>query len=239
MKFSLLVPTRERPDLLSMFCISVDEMTYDKSQIEVLLAYDDDDEITQKTIDTMHYDWIKPLKRKQGKSMSVDYQNWMYKFSKGEFIFILNDDCQIKTEHWDKIAYERFLDFFKNKNAVDRVIYGRTSDPGKWSRLPVLPFSFFPIVSREAVEILGYVMHPMCGGWGTDVHLWQVYNGVDRIVDMNDIHIDHIGGCNIKDNANMSMINWSKYLGPMPDLIDDWKKLNYYIKTGKNPVDAN
>ena len=46
MKFSLFLNSRLRTNLLRNFLSSVDEMTFDKNNIEILIKYDNDDELT-------------------------------------------------------------------------------------------------------------------------------------------------------------------------------------------------
>jgi len=47
MKFSLFLNSRARPDLLKNFLTSVNETTFDKKSIEVIIRYDSDDQETE------------------------------------------------------------------------------------------------------------------------------------------------------------------------------------------------
>src|SRR4051812_21575406 len=120
MNFSLILPSRGRVQMLSTLCRSIDKNTIDHDNIEMLIGYDFDDTDTVKYLGQVKYSWIKPHGRNRGNSISRDYQNWMYPKSIGKYIFLLNDDVEMKTYGWDKIAIEKL----NNKD----IVYGWTND---------------------------------------------------------------------------------------------------------------
>lgn len=217
MKFSMILPTRERVKLFSELCESIKNTTYNLSDIEMFAVYDFDDE-TIKSI-TPH-PWLNLVGRERGKSISVDYQNWIYPRTSGKYIMVLNDDLEFKTRHWDVIAFDKLERFTKNNS----IAYGWLSDSDrKFGGDP--PYSCFPILSRAAIDLLGYVMNPFYGGWSADVYLYKVYNGVGRVLDLSEIlvyHKTHWLGLRDRDETNYSMermsANKENQLNPKNDV---------------------
>src|SRR5688572_1556781 len=103
-RFSLILPSRCRPDLLKRLVDSVTINTKRIESVEILVGIDDDDTETIAMIGRLNCIFHV---RKRGNSISVDYQNWLYNFSRGKYCFVLNDDCEIITEWWDEIAWNK------------------------------------------------------------------------------------------------------------------------------------
>lgn len=195
MNFSIIFPTRERIQLLKNLLSSIESKTKYLNKIEVLIGYDNDDIETHLYLNKINKEWIKPYARTRGNSISVDYQNWLFGFSSGKFLFVLNDDVELLTDNWDEICLNK---------AKEDILYGWTSDcPNSKS-----PYSCFPIISRKAVKALGYLMPPYYSGWSADIYLHKVFSGVQSICDMREIiayHKSHWIGNREKDKTSESM----------------------------------
>jgi hypothetical protein len=50
----------------------------------------------------------------------------------------------------------------------------------------------FPLVTRKAVQALGFAMPPEYPAWGADIALWRVYSNVGRICDLSEVMIEHV-----------------------------------------------
>lgn len=225
-KFSLTVPTRKRVDLFENLCKSIQNNTCNLHEIELLAIIDNDDRSKYKEI----FPWVKILKRPRGNNMSRDYHTWAYLQSTGKYIWTLNDDCEIWTKNWDVIAYN----FLNSYREADQILYGRTQSQGQKNKEgnDIVPFSFFPIISRKGIEVLGHVMSPLFPGWEADNHIYHVYKSVKRVVPI-DIFIFHIQGKHIKDESHYKM----KTMTPTDNLDNfvekvknDACKLQDYIK---------
>lgn len=203
-KFSLIIPTRKRRDFFTKFCDSIKNKTNVIESIELLAVIDNDDLDAQ---DYAHQgDFIRVLSRERGNNLSLDYHTWACKQSCGEYIFILNDDAIMTTDNWDIIAYNEL-----NKKNVDGIIYGRTANPSERS---TIDFSFFPILGRKGIDILGFAMSPNFPGWQADVHIYHVYKKLDKVIDIRDIYIDHVQGWRINDECNHNMRSMTKHVHP-------------------------
>jgi hypothetical protein len=229
MKFSLILPSRERASLLANFCRTVEENTFDKENIEMLVACDDDDKETIETLKNMKYPWLKYYVRPRGNSISRDYQNWLYPHSKGEYLFVLNDDVELKTKNWDQIALQKIQDYPHK----DGIFCGWIADDTKVRiRDKKDAYSCFPLFTRKAVNALGYLMNEYYGGWSADIFIYNVYKEIDRILDMSEIlvqHYTHWLGNRERDETNRSMErkSWRKnIIDHKPDSLKLSKLIN-------------
>ena len=211
MKFSLLVPTRKREKLFNNLCKSIENTTRNLQEIEFLAIIDQDDKITKKYTDKIY---IKQLIRKRGTNLSLDYYNWAYPFSTGKYIFVLNDDAEIITPNWDDLV----VDF-----TLDNVFYGKTINNNSIHS----HYSYFPILGRVGVEILDQVMSPLFPGHGADDQLFNVYNKIDRIVEL-DIRINHLEKQRMNDECNVLMRN-KEVPNIFTQVKEDSNKLKHYI----------
>lgn len=185
MNFSLILNSRHRPQLLGHLLESINDTTSDLSQIEVLVSCDDDD-IESYDFVGEHKDlwpWAKFefIERERNLSTRI---NRLANMAVGRYIFVLNDDVEILTDGWDKIAFEQL------SIMSDDIIYGRTKD-NSCDKEYHAQYASFPIISKKAVEVLGFFMPPIFVGLGGDVLIWRIFNEVNRIVDL-DIDLRHV-----------------------------------------------
>jgi hypothetical protein len=221
MKFSLILNTRKRTKFLVGLFNSLFENTANLNEIEILIRGDKDDEETlafyHEKIKHLNYDNIMFIMGKDRPTNMHTSLNFLAKYSIGEYIFVLNDDVEFQTKDWDKIAYEK-LSKSKEKNGDD-ILYGRTND-NSVDKPPGAEYASFPIISKEAFDTLGFVMHEDFVGLGGDAAIHRVYSAVDRVVDLNDIWIDHVL------HNELSKI-----------MLPDETATQMRINTGKNYVD--
>jgi hypothetical protein len=70
------------------------------------------------------------------------------------------------------------------------VVYGRTYDDSI-DRVDS-SYSAFPIVSRLAVQKLGFVMDETFGNHGSDVITYRIYNNAELVVDLPEVKVSHL-----------------------------------------------
>lgn len=109
-KLSFLLPTRGRPYLVQRFFQSIMETTHNLSELEIILAVDEDDlpsqQITHETLN------IKKTVLPPGTSMGLLNQS-CFEASSGRYVMLINDDVILRTKNWDlKVgaAFARFKD---------------------------------------------------------------------------------------------------------------------------------
>lgn len=186
--FSLLTPTRKRVSYLKKLCSSIANTAYDTQDLELLVACDDDDQDTHNM--KLNYPWVSLFSRPRINNISA-YFNWLYLHSCGKYIWVLNDDVEILTDNWDSIIKEKLSKY--------EIVYGRARHNG-WNEQN--PWSPFPILTREAIEAVGFVMDERQPGWSADSYLYKVYLTADCICDIPDVHVNH-SGCGDETHENM------------------------------------
>jgi glycosyltransferase involved in cell wall biosynthesis len=189
MNFSLILNSRGRPNLLVNLLRSVKQKTHDLSKIEVLISCDQDDEITRQysylfnQFTFAKFEWI-PRNTNLHQRMANSALDW----AAGKYIFILNDDVEFFTDNWDRQAITVLDAYMQNK--PDGIVYGHTTDNSCDKTLGA-DYSSFPIISRKAVEVLGFVMPTIYQGLGGDVITYRIYEAINRIVSTG-VHLDHV-----------------------------------------------
>jgi len=146
---SLLLATRGRTQALDRSVRSVYELADHPERLQMLLAFDKDDDIGLQ-----HWNHhLKPWLDQHGHhytAMSFDpmgyirlhhYNNAMAKHAKGAWFVIWNDDAIMETQGWDSKLLEHSDQF--------RLLAFHTHNDH--------PYSIFPILPRKWYELLGYI----------------------------------------------------------------------------------
>jgi hypothetical protein len=102
---------------------------------------------------------------------------------RGEYLFVLNDDCRLVSKGWDECAY-RVLD------GEGDVVYGRTYD-NSIDRVNQ-DYAAFPIMSKRAANKLGFIMDDTFGNHGSDVVTYRIYEQAGKVIDLPCVQIDHV-----------------------------------------------
>ena len=157
-KISILLPTRKRTQAVVTSIGSLLANAADTSRIEILVAYDNDDDesrtffeevwtpflaqcqATTKVFETERFGYLK-LNR---------YVNFLAEQATGDWIMFWNDDALMLTENWD------------NHIVANDGWFGLL-------RMPCVtmnhPFALFPIVPREWVNLFGTVSPVTHSDW--------------------------------------------------------------------------
>lgn len=149
-KISILLPTRKRTQALIKSLNSLLATAKDTSNIELLIAYDNDDDesrnffqdvwsgyitqcqATSKIFETERFGYLRLYK----------YVNFLAEQASGDWIMFWNDDALMLTDNWDE-------EILKNKDFFGLL------------RMPCVtmnhPFALFPIIPREWISFFGRV----------------------------------------------------------------------------------
>lgn len=189
MKFSLLLASRERLDLLVNMLDSLLFTTVDCSLIEVLIGIDSDDKTYDiKKLEKKYSEInLKFFVRERSIWMHRDYINWLYKYSSGKYIIVLNDDTVFESLDWDVTGFKCLENYLSDK--PDGIVYGFTENHSGSDMLCT-----FPLISRKAADVLGWVLPNERTSWGGDHDLYGIFTHklVDRKLYVPDISIGHI-----------------------------------------------
>lgn len=240
MHYSILIPTRNRPQLFSDLIESIAKNTIWKSKIEILVAYDLDDKITHKLALKIPSDYplisIKFFSRERSVSINKDYYNWLAEKAIGKYLIASNDDCLFNTNGWDILAFPH-LEAFVQSNK-DGVLYGVTEDDEKEpDRKKEKHFSCFPLISKVAVNALGFFFDPEFYRDGADWAIYTPFHNIGRVIELRKyITIQHISARSKRrkwdelDKYTVEISKTLKYPGINDFVERDTVRLVSYIK---------
>jgi glycosyltransferase involved in cell wall biosynthesis len=149
-KISILLPTRKRTEAVIKSVGSLLAQAADPSRIELLIAYDDDDEESREFFSTTWFPFVEQCgattkvfeSERYGYLRLYKYVNMLAEQASGDWIMFWNDDALMLTEKWDD-------EIVKNDGFFGLL------------RMPCVtmnhPFALFPIIPREWIEFFGRV----------------------------------------------------------------------------------
>jgi len=177
-KIAVLLPTRARTTALKLSIISIFNRVLDLDSIQLLLGFDNDDEVGLKYFSTDIQPWLE----EKGVSYSVvvfdpmgynglnRYYNGLAAEANADWLFVWNDDALMETTGWDRIVTNHTGQFKLLKIHVHREH----------------PYSIFPIYPKEWYDLFGFVSrHQM-----TDAELSQIAYMLD-IMEIVEIYATH------------------------------------------------
>lgn len=208
-KISIVIPTRERIDLLQQCLESILYNSSEERLFEVIFIVDFDD---TKTINflrsiTQNFNFYCPHTGDMLSSMSIvivnrstfmqrDYNNVGANMAKGDLVFILNDDCIIETKNWDK----KLIEFYeKNKpeddimliGCLDNTHNGLTKSDRGHARTMESFGACFPIFTKTFVKIFNGVFPPEVKMWGADTIAHKMFSILGRFYRCDYVNINH------------------------------------------------
>ena len=146
-KISILLATRKRTDMLKKSLASLIDLASDPTSLEILLAFDNDDE---KTVDWVQENVLTDLDNKDvsytcmsferlGYIRLNEYYNKLAVEAEGDWLFFWGDDAIMETQDWDLQI---------------------TAHTGKFRMLRALthkchPLAIFPIVPKMWADMFG------------------------------------------------------------------------------------
>jgi len=191
-KFSLILNSRNRVELLRNFFYSVLDKTSNIEDIEILVSFDNDDYNSLNFINHIftnphHQSWCDDI------AYVLKYEfifrnrnlheriNNLAKKAIGKYIVLLNDDVEFLTPNWDLIYTKLEDSSFPYKYISTKC---NSADHGPE------PYSSFPIISRNTVDKLGCLIPEEAVGLGGDVLIYRIFAKYGYIID-SDITFRH------------------------------------------------
>jgi len=199
---TLILPFRERIELLNNMLASLHKTTRFPDQLEIIMAVDDDDKVLREYTQERIIQENKPFsirfyQTKKAEHFINDYWNPIAKMAKGRWVMAINDDSVFKTKKWDKEISDKMSN--RARDLRDDIVYGKTDDCCTLGNRNSKDsyFSCWALQSKEAVNALGFFYDPNIWVWGPDQVMGLIYLALnkltkeDRIVDIYDVVIDH------------------------------------------------
>jgi hypothetical protein len=160
--FSLIVPTRGRPEQLRRFLASVATTVQRPEAVEVVLVVDADDpaslQIPGDGLRLRHV--VVPPGQTMGALNAAGYDA-----STGRYVMLLNDDVIVRTLGWDAKIRACFRAF------SDEILLVHVNDTVFQKALCT-----FPIVSRRFCELAGGICPPEYVRYRIDDHIEDAFN---------------------------------------------------------------
>lgn len=186
--FSIMIPTRKRAQHLRLVLDSIFNTSKDISKIEIQIGVDTDDSSWKSIVEQYKTNNIFIHSRIRGDSFVEHYANWLASFCTGKYIIMANDDCLFRTEGWDLNVFNKLEAFLKGKS--DGLVCGIVKDGeeelGRGKSLGFLTSSF-PLLSRNTIEVLGFLFNPQYRDASADTNMQYTYHLLDRVVDLRKI----------------------------------------------------
>ena len=174
MNFTIIVPSRGRPVWAKKLLYSIRQTTDDLSRVEIILVLDDDDEFVKDYVfvkEIYSEMNIEIIVQERAEMHSEYYINRPARASKAKYIWPLNDDCTIYTKGWDTIICE------KAKKSKSGIFYGRIGGSNHKIHYQGTPeyASGFPLLSKKAVDVLGFFFFPHIVGYGAEGNCYWLF----------------------------------------------------------------
>lgn len=175
---AVLLPTRGRTTALTDSVTSIVSRASDVSRIQILFGFDNDDltgldhfeNVIQPFLDDHAVSYEAQVFESMGYAGLNRYYNHLAKSASADWLFVWNDDAVMDTQNWDEVI-RRYDGQFK-------ILKVHTHNEH--------PYSIFPIVPQEWVELLGALSrHQMI-----DAEISQNAYMLD-IVEIVDITVTH------------------------------------------------
>ena len=212
MLVSIIIPTRNWFKFLKKSIESFLETVSNSSVLEFILLFDEDD---QTTIDEFK-NWEKKFEfkylitQRKGYDHLEVYYNLGYEISKGDWLWIWNDDTFVTTNYWDKI-----IEMYSDKMVIINPFYPQAID--WWIGQNTL----FPILPKKFADIFGRI-----SPWNhVDTYLDHLIRDFNILVQENRIEVEW----NKIDDEVTSEITYHKLSLPYLELKQDIIKLSNYL----------
>ena len=181
LEYSLLLPTRGRPELVRRFLESVAETALVPAALEVVLCLDEDDKASQ----SIQFSALSLKKVVVPPGLSMGRLNRAcFEASSGRHVMLVNDDIIVRTKHWDRAVADVF------RSVQDDIALVHLNDLLFRDKLCTFPF-----LSRRACLEIG-----LCPAeyhrYRIDDHIYDTYCmlahlGHKRIFYLPDVVFEH------------------------------------------------
>ncbi len=178
-KISLLLPTRHRIHRALAFLKSIVATANQLSNIEVLLAIDDDDQESQ-LLTSPHPDLL--IHKIIGPKTTMGQLNTrLLHHARGDILMLVNDDILVRTPNWDV----HFI--HSSQTFSDQIYLMHTKDGFKDRSFPI-----FPILSKRCCKLMQDPYPNEFYGDGIDLHLFDIFVRLKNLGHQRIIYLEHV-----------------------------------------------
>ena len=175
---AILLPTRGRADSLERSIRSLVDLADDIGRVQIMFGFDNDDKVgvkhfkkvIQPYLDDNNIEYVAMSFEPMGYIRLNEYVNALAKASDARWLVFWNDDAIMHSKSWDTSIMKYDGQF--------KLLAFDTHNKH--------PYSIFPIVPREWLDLLGYLSpHQISDGWLSQ----QAY--MLDIMQRTDINVEH------------------------------------------------
>jgi len=187
--FSLIMPVRNNMSGLKVALGAFQLFTAHPERFEIHLLVDDNDPdmddyfyLAEEYKLKIHIHIVKPTD-----NFSNDYYNWALQHCRGTNIMVWNDDCYIQTNAWDNKVRAKIAGYVGHNGIYLVDMWDST----RFFADSKIEFCRFPMISRKAVDIVGFFFFPTVRNWPADKVIWDLYAHIKRIIPCHEVKIQH------------------------------------------------
>lgn len=154
-KISILLATRERPELLEKSIDSLMTNISDSENVEIMLGIDNDDTATLDFVQTEEFqnklqneynvDVQAVLFDRLGYKNLHQYMNQLWSQANGEWLMLWNDDAIMETKDWD-------LEIGKFDNEFALLKFNQTNHTHPYALFPVIPTDWCRLIGNFSLN---------------------------------------------------------------------------------------
>lgn len=186
-EFGVCIPIRGNIKGLRVTLGAFELFTAKKDQLSIALVADNDDPELGKYIELCReFDLnitVYPVYRSE--HFCRDYYNYGVIKTNGENVLVFNDDCYVQTNEWDNIIRKK-INESKHLNGIYLVDIWDSTHNVEGSCFPR-----FPMISRKAIDVLGYFFHPSVRMWPADKVIWELYSNAGCVIQCHEVKLQH------------------------------------------------
>lgn len=187
--FSVIMPVRNNMNGVRL-CLSAFQLfTHQKDKFEILLIVDNNDPDAEDYFYLCDDFKLKIIVHLVNPSdnFSNDYYNWALQHARGSNILVYNDDCYMQTDGWDDIVRKKIAD----NPQMNGVYLIDMMDSTRKCEANGKEFPRFPMISRKAVDAVGFFFVPTVRNWPADYVIWSIYSYVGCIIPCHEVKMQH------------------------------------------------
>jgi hypothetical protein len=185
--FSVVIPVRGNMKGLRITLGAFDLFTAQKDKLEVILVADDDD------VDACNYLRLIPVDYQivmyqvpRTDNFCESYYNFGARRAVGTNIMVFNDDCYVQTNGWDDIIRKRV-----EANPQFNGVYLVSLMDSTYYDEKGLEFPRFPMISKKAMDAVGFFFFPQVRMWPADKCIHDLYKAVGCIITCHEVKLQH------------------------------------------------
>ena len=114
------------------------------------------------------------------------YYNFGARKAIGTNIMVFNDDCYVQTNAWDDLVRSRI-----EANPKFKGVYMVSLMDSTYYDEKGLEFPRFPMISKKAVDAIGFFFYPQVRMWPADKCIYDLYRQVGCVITCHQVKLQH------------------------------------------------